>query len=100
MARTPAMSEDEDEDEENWRLVRAPLGEAWSGRARYAAAMHFYGQGRLGAEVLEAYRVCARLDAQDPLALLSDRGIGAEWLALLRSPHPPATPQPAGEPQF
>jgi hypothetical protein len=69
-----------EEDRENWRLVRTPLGEDGSGRARYAAAMHFYNRGLMSAEVLEAYRICARLDAHDPLALLRDRGIGADWI--------------------
>lgn len=72
-----------DEDAENWMLVRTPIGEDWSGRARYAAAMYFYRQGRMDAEVLEVYRICSRLDAEDPLSIIRDRGIGAEWLAAL-----------------
>ena len=27
---------------EQWELVNTPLGEKWSGRTRYAAAMFFY----------------------------------------------------------
>lgn len=65
---------------ENWALINTPLGEAWSGRARYAAAMFFYNRGEMDAGTLEAYRICARLDGEDPLALIRDRGGGADWL--------------------
>jgi hypothetical protein len=34
----------------------------------------------LNAETLEVYRICARLDAEDPLAIIRDRGVGKEWL--------------------
>lgn len=68
---------------ENWRLICTPLGEEWSGRARYAAAMYFYQKGLMSAEALEIYRVCARLDAQDPLAILRERGIGSDWIEQL-----------------
>lgn len=27
---------------EQWALVNTPLGEPWSGRTRYAAAIYFY----------------------------------------------------------
>ena len=37
---------------EQWALINTPLGEEWSGRARYAAAMCFYKQGEMSAEVL------------------------------------------------
>ena len=65
---------------EQWDLVRTPLGEAWSGRTRYAAAMHFYKRGEMPAEALEVYRLCSRLDHQDPLAIMRERGVGATWL--------------------
>ena len=65
---------------ENWALINTPLGESWSGRARYAAAMFFYKRGDLNAETLEVYRICSRLDAEDPLAIIRDRGVGKEWL--------------------
>lgn len=71
------------DDAENWALVDTPLGEAWSGRARYAAAMHFYRRGVMNAETLEVYRLCSRLDDQDPLPLLRERGVGRDWIALL-----------------
>ncbi len=68
------------EDAENWDLIRTPLGELWSGRTRYAAAMHFYRKGEMNAETLEVYRLCSRLDRQDPLSIIRDRGVGKEWL--------------------
>ena len=65
---------------ENWALVNTPLGQDWSGRARYAAAMFFYRRGDMNAETLEVYRICSRLDAEDPLAIIRDRGVGKDWL--------------------
>ena len=53
------------EDAEQWALVNTPLGEHWSGRTRYAAAMYFHKKGEMSAETLEVYRICARLDHQD-----------------------------------
>jgi len=73
------------EEAENWRLVLTPLGEEWSGRARYAAAMYFYKLGEMNAETLEVYRVSSRLDRQDPLSIIRERGIGDEWLAKLKA---------------
>lgn len=69
------------EEAEQWALVRTPLGEPWSGRARYAAAMYFHKRGDLSAEALEVYRVCSRLDAQDPLPIIADRKADEAWLA-------------------
>lgn len=69
------------EEAENWQLVLSPLGEDWSGRARYAAAMYFYKHGQMNAETLEVYRVSSRLDNQDPMPIIRERGIGADWLA-------------------
>jgi hypothetical protein len=66
--------------EEQWELVNTPLGETWSGRTRYAAAMYFYKRGELSPEVLEVYRLCSRLDHQDPLVIVRDRGVGKDWL--------------------
>lgn len=68
---------------EQWALVLAPLGESWSGRTRYAAAMFFHTRGDMEAEALEVYRVCARLDAEDPLPIIRQRGTGRRWLALV-----------------
>jgi hypothetical protein len=71
---------DDPEAAENWALINTPLGESWSGRARYAAAMFFYKRGEMNAETLEVYRICSRLDSEDPLAIIRDRGVGEDWL--------------------
>ena len=60
--------EAEREAAEQWELVNTPLGEKWSGRTRYAAAMFFYKRGEMSAETLEVYRICARLDSREPIA--------------------------------
>ncbi len=70
----------ESELEEQWALVNAPLGEPWSGRTRYAAAMYFHKRGELSAEALEVYRLCSRLDSEDPLSIIRDRNADAAWL--------------------
>jgi len=70
----------EDEIAENWALVNTPLGQSWSGRTRYAAAMFFHKRGEMTAETLEVYRICSRLDSEDPLPIISDRGVGKDWL--------------------
>lgn len=70
----------DDEAAEQWALINTPLGEAWSGRTRYAAAMYFHKKGEMGAKVLEVYRICSRLDFEDPLSIIRDRGFGKEWL--------------------
>ena len=71
---------DDKEAAEQWALVNTPLGEEWSGRTRYAAAMYFYKRGEMSAEALEVYRICARLDSQDPLSIIRDRNVGKNWL--------------------
>jgi hypothetical protein len=70
---------------EQWRLVNTPLGQEWSGRARYAAAMFFYQHGEMNAGTLEVYRICARLDREDPLPIIRQRGVGREWLARMKA---------------
>jgi hypothetical protein len=74
------MAEPDAETAEQWALVNTPLGEPWSGRTRYAAAMYFYKRGELSAEALEVYRLCSRLDAKDPLPIIRERGVGKGWL--------------------
>ncbi|RWM06071.1 MAG: hypothetical protein E5X80_21865 [Mesorhizobium sp.] len=74
------LEEAEAEAAEQWELVNTPLGEMWSGRTRYAAAMYFFKRGEMNAETLEVYRICARLDHEDPLPIIRDRGVGKEWL--------------------
>jgi hypothetical protein len=66
---------DEADIAEAWRLVATPLGEPWSGRARYAAAVTLNAAGLLGDEVLEVYRMVSRLDGADPLLLIADFGL-------------------------
>lgn len=60
---------------ETWQALATPLGEPWSGRVRYAAAMELYAQGLLAHEVLEVYRMLSRLDHADPALLLQDFGL-------------------------
>ena len=56
-------------------MLATPLAEPGSGRHRYGAAMTFYNAGLIGAEVLEVYRICANLDAEDPGAIIAARGL-------------------------
>lgn len=69
-----------EEDRQNWTLIRTPPGVEWSGRARYAAAMYFFQKGEMAADVLEVYRICSRLDAENPLDVLQRWQIGAAWI--------------------
>ena len=55
--------------------LSVPLGQSGSGRLRYGAAMALYGEGKLSAEALEVYRICSSRDADDPGALLQERGL-------------------------
>lgn len=73
----------DDETKQHWEMIKLPVGAEWSGRARYAAAVFFYQQGLMNAETLEVYRICSRLDAEDPAAVLRRYKIGVDWLALL-----------------
>lgn len=66
-----------------WALIRTPVGSPWSGRARYAAAMYFHNEGLMDGETLEIYRYLARLDDEDPLAVLSRYHVGAAWIELI-----------------
>jgi len=74
------MADDAVELAENWALVNTPLGDHWSGRTRYAAAMFFHKRGEMNADTLEVYRICARLDSEDPLPIIRDRNCGRGWL--------------------
>lgn len=73
------MAED---DLDFWRQILSPTGVEWSGRARYAAAMHFHLNGDMSAVVLEIYRICSRLDDEDPLDALRSYHMGADWIAI------------------
>ena len=55
--------------------LHTALGVPGSARLRYAAAMTLYQAGKISGEVLEVYRSCASLDAQDPLVLLAHYGL-------------------------
>jgi hypothetical protein len=59
-------------------LIATPFGQPGSGRQRYGAAMALFVQGRLSAEALEVYRICAARDAEDPGPLLAARGLSAD----------------------
>jgi hypothetical protein len=72
-----------DEERENWALIMTPAGEEWSGRARYAAAMYLYRKGEMGAEVLEIYRICSRIDHEDAVDALRAYRMGEAWIAKL-----------------
>jgi hypothetical protein len=70
----------DDETLSNWKLIRTPAGEEWSGRARYAAAMHFYRAGEMSADVLEIYRICSRIDHEDAVDALKAYRMGHDWI--------------------
>ena len=74
-----------DEVARNWELIAQPLGQEWSGRARYAAAMFFYARGEMSAEVLEVYRICSRLDGEDPISVLQRWHLGEDWIRKLQA---------------
>ena len=58
-------------------MLATPLAEPGSGRHRYGAAMTLYNAGLIGRQVLEVYRICAALDAEDPAAIIAARGLPA-----------------------
>jgi len=68
-----------------WQLVTMPAGVEWSGRARYAAAMYFHQRGEMDAETLEVYRLCSRLDHENPIDALKRYRIGADWVARIET---------------
>lgn len=69
-----------DEDRDNWAVILTPVGEEWSGRARYAAAMYFYRKNEMSAEVLEIYRICSRIDHEDAVDALKAYRMGEAWI--------------------
>lgn len=73
----------DEETHRNWEIITMPPGAEWSGRARYAAAMYFCQRGDMAPEVLEVYRICSRLDAEDPVSVLKRWQIGADWIEQL-----------------
>jgi len=77
------MGTGQDADAVNRRLILTPLGEDWSGRTRYGAAMYFYSRGEMSADVLEVYRICCRQDHEDPVEVMRYLGVGEDWIAQL-----------------
>lgn len=75
----------ENERDTNLRAIRMPPGLKRSGRDRYAAAMYFFKIGEMDAETLEVYRICAKLDDEDPVGVLRHMGIGESWIQALNS---------------
>ncbi len=67
------------ERERQLQLLRTPVGEYWSGRARYGAATWFYEHGEMAADVLEVYRISCRLDGQDPVPIIVERCGPSRW---------------------
>ena len=56
-------------------LLALPVGQRGSGAARYGAAMYFYQQKLMSAELLEIYRRCCKFDYEDPVDLAAFEGI-------------------------
>lgn len=71
-----------EEDRHQLELLGAPFETPMSGRVRYAAAMYFYQRGMISAECLEVYRICARIDHEDPEPFLARLGLAKEIEAL------------------
>jgi hypothetical protein len=63
------------EEERQLALLHMPVGIPGSGYARYQAAMYFHTLGRIGDELLEIYRICCKLDDEDPVAVARHEGI-------------------------
>ena len=56
-------------------LLTARIGQAGSGAMRYGAAMYFYTQNLMPAEMLEIYRRCSVLDHEDPIDVARYEGV-------------------------
>lgn len=74
------------EDDSQLAFLLLPPGEQDSGRARYAAAMHFNRSHRLSHAALEVFRVLAKEDDVNPRDLLAARGLAHELDALSHGP--------------
>jgi hypothetical protein len=73
------------EDRRQLDLLAAPFDEEMSGRTRYSAAMYFYQRGLISAECLEVYRICARIDHENPAPFLEKLGLTHEIEAIRKS---------------
>lgn len=58
-----------------WDDLATPTGTEGAGLRRYGAAMALHARGLIPDAVLEVYRLCAPLDAEDPAAVLAARGL-------------------------
>ena len=57
------------------QFLTTAIGTPGSGATRYAAAMYFFKNGKLSAEMLEIYRRCSKFDTDDPLDLARYEGV-------------------------
>ncbi|WP_170329869.1 hypothetical protein [Ruegeria arenilitoris] len=57
------------------QFLTTTIGTPDSGATRYAAAMYFFKNGKLSAEMLEIYRRCSKFDTEDPLDLARYEGV-------------------------
>ena len=69
------------------QLLVTAVGTPGSGVTRYAAAMYFFQIGRISAEMLEIYRRCSKLDAEDPLDLARYEGVSIAELTCVLNRH-------------
>ena len=64
------------------QLLTTDVGLPGSGRVRYGAAMYFYARGDMQADMLEIYRICSKLDREDPIQVARFEGVSVPSLAL------------------
>lgn len=65
-------------------LLHEPVGANGSGAVRYAAAMYFYNQKSMPADMLEIYRACSKFDREDPIDMARHKGVDVPSVAILR----------------
>ena len=66
---------DPDEFDRQRHLLNSPVGEDYSGYARYGAAMYFQSVGKMSVDLLEIYRRCCKLDNENPIELAKFEGV-------------------------
>ena len=57
------------------QYLSTAIGQPGSGKVRYGAAMYFYARGDMPADMLEIYRLCSKLDREDPIKVARFEGI-------------------------
>ena len=62
-----------EEERRQHKLLLTPLGIPGSGVTRYAAAMWFFKARKIDSETLEVYRICSKLDSEDPVEVMASR---------------------------